>query len=90
MVKDCKKYICDICKKQVYVESDNVEESLKQRAKSSQRHVCQFDLSGSLLNTFNSAKEAAQSFGRPKDSHIGDCCKGRRKTCFGYGWRYER
>ena len=25
----------------------------------------------------------------PKDSHIGDCCKGRRKTCFGYGWRYE-
>ena len=145
-------------------ENYSVEESLRRRTESNQRRVCQFDLSGSLLNTFNSvreaeiavgitgngtigqccarkqghktakgylwlweedkdkinelvksldnghreqkvaqldkdgnviaifnsAKEAAQSFGRPKDSHIGDCCKGRRKTCFGYRWRYER
>lgn len=50
--------------------------------------VAQLDENDSVIAIFNSAKEAAQSFGRTKDSHIGDCCKGRRKTCFGYRWRY--
>lgn len=54
-----------------------------------EQKVAQLDKEGNVIAIFNSAKEAAQSFGRPKDSHIGDCCKGRRKTCFGYGWRYE-
>lgn len=54
-----------------------------------EQKVAQLDKEGKVIAIFNSAKEAAQSFGRPKDSHIGDCCKGRRKTCFGYGWRYE-
>lgn len=54
-----------------------------------EQKVAQLDKDGNIIAVFNSAKEAAQSFGRPKDSHIGDCCKGRRKTCFGYGWRYE-
>lgn len=54
-----------------------------------EQKVAQLDKDGNVIAVFNSAKEAAQSFGRPKDSHIGDCCKGRRKTCFGYGWRYE-
>ena len=54
-----------------------------------EQKVAQLDENGNIIAIFNSAKEAAQSFGRPKDSHIGDCCKGRRKTCFGYGWRYE-
>ena len=55
-----------------------------------EQKVAQLDKDGNVIAIFNSAKEAAQSFGRPKDSHIGDCCKGRRKTCFGYRWRYER
>ena len=53
-----------------------------------EQKVAQLDKNGNVIAIFNSAKEAAQSFGRLKDSHIGDCCKGRRKTCFGYGWRY--
>ena len=52
--------------------------------------VAQLDKEGNTIAIFNSAKEAAQFLGRPKDSHIGDCCKGRRKTCFGYRWKYER
>lgn len=55
-----------------------------------EQKVAQLDKDGNVIAIFNSAKEAAQSFGKSKDSHIGDCCKGRRKTCFGYGWRYER
>ena len=55
-----------------------------------EQKVAQLDKDGNVIAIFNSAKEAAQSFGKSKDSHIGDCCKGRRKTCFGYRWRYER
>lgn len=55
-----------------------------------EQKVAQLDKDGKVIAVFNSAKEAAQSFGKSKDSHIGDCCKGRRKTCFGYRWRYER
>lgn len=53
------------------------------------QRVAQLDENDKVIAIFNSAKEAAQSFGRVKDSHIGDCCKGKRKTCFGYKWRYE-
>lgn len=55
-----------------------------------QQKVAQLDKDGNVIAIFDSAKIAAQSFGRPKDSHICDCCKGKRKTCFGYRWRYER
>lgn len=53
-----------------------------------EQKVAQLDSNDNIIAIFNSAKEAAQSFGRSKDSHIGDCCKGRRKTCFGYKWKY--
>ena len=55
-----------------------------------EQKVAQLDKDGNVIAIFNSAKEAAQFFGKLKDSHIGDCCKGRKKTCFGYRWRYER
>lgn len=53
-----------------------------------EQKVAQLDSNDNIIAIFNSAKEAAQSFGKSKDSHIGDCCKGRRKTCFGYKWKY--
>lgn len=52
------------------------------------KKVAQLDKDGNIIAIFNSAKEAAQFFGQQKDSHIGDCCKGKRKTCFGYRWKY--
>ena len=52
------------------------------------QQVAQLDINGNIIAVFASAKEAAKSFGRKKDSHIGDCCKGRRKTCFGYRWQF--
>lgn len=65
-------------------------DKLKQsrRSVSQMQKVEQLSLQNEHIAFFNTAKEAAQSFGKAKDSHIGDCCKGRRKTCFGYKWRY--
>ena len=36
---------------------------------------------------FNSIKEASEWCGVGR-SHIGSCCKGKRKTCGGYHWEY--
>ncbi|MBO5711413.1 MAG: GIY-YIG nuclease family protein [Acholeplasmatales bacterium] len=52
------------------------------------QRVVQLDACGNILNIFKNAKEAAQACGRDHDRHIGDCCKGKKKTCFGYQWRF--
>jgi hypothetical protein len=36
-----------------------------------------------------SAKEAQRSLGMSSSSTITACCRGRRKTCGGYTWKYE-
>lgn len=42
-----------------------------------------------VLNTFNSIQQAANYINKPAGtSHISDVAKGRRKTAYGYKWRY--
>lgn len=68
-----------------------VEESLKRRSNSNQKRVCQFDLSGQLLNTFESIKEAEIAIGIEGNGSIGQCCamKPGHKTVKGYLWLWE-
>lgn len=37
---------------------------------------------------FNSVFDAGAYYGKPKNSHISDCCSGKRKTALGYRWAY--
>ena len=74
-------------------QKDLIQERIKQlrmarRSIPAMQQVAQLDSNGNIIAVFANAKEAAKSFGRKKDSHIGDCCKGRRKTCFGYMWQF--
>lgn len=74
-------------------QKDLIQELVKQlqiarRSIPVMQQVAQLDSCGNIIAIFANAKEAAKSFGRKKDSHIGDCCKGRRKTCFGYMWQF--
>ena len=50
--------------------------------------VAKFSSDGELLEVFNSTTEAAQSIGAYNGAHITECCKGRRKKCGGYIWKY--
>ena len=57
--------------------------------------VNQYDLQGNYIQTFPSVKNAAISLGKLKNyadrgciSHISDVCKGKRKTAYGYIWKY--
>ena len=49
--------------------------------------VYQYDLRNNLLNTFESASEAARFLGDVhKNSHISQAIRGIRKTAYGYKW----
>ncbi len=50
--------------------------------------VNQFDLDGNFIKRFGSIVEAAHEFGLYNGSHISDVCRGKRKQCKGYIWKY--
>lgn len=56
--------------------------------------IHQYDLTGKYIQTFESEKSAARAV-RPNTTsvggvagHIGEVCKGKRKTAYGFIWRY--
>ena len=51
--------------------------------------VHQYDLQGNYLRSFGSTHAAADYLGKHGVSHIADVCKGKRKTAYGYKWKYE-
>ena len=50
--------------------------------------VLQLDLNNNIINRFSSASEA-ERYLNGRGSHIGCCCLGKRKTAYGYKWKYE-
>ena len=56
--------------------------------------VNQYNLQGNFIQSFPSAKAAAISLGkitstsRGASSHISDVCRGKRKTAYGYIWKF--
>ena len=56
--------------------------------------INQYDLKGNFIKSFPSAKSAAESLGKitttskGASSHISDACKGKRKTAYGYIWKF--
>ena len=51
------------------------------------KKVVQLTLDGDLVKVWDSAKDAVREEGF-SDSHISNCCKGKRKTHRGYKWVY--
>lgn len=51
--------------------------------------VNQYSLMGEYINTFNSIKEAKLALQKHTSSgHISECCAGKRKSAYGYIWKY--
>ena len=50
--------------------------------------VLQLDSNNNIINRFSSASEAERHL-NGKGSHISCCCLGKRKTAYGYKWKYE-
>lgn len=58
--------------------------------------VNQYDLQGNFIQSFPSLRMAAESLGKitptskGATSHISDVCKNKRKTAYGFIWRFEQ
>lgn len=56
--------------------------------------INQYDLEDNFIKSFPSAKAAAESLGKitttskGATSHITDVCRGKRKTAYGYKWKF--
>lgn len=56
--------------------------------------INQYDLQGNFIQSFPSARAAALTLGKitstskGASSHISDVCKGKRKTAYGYIWKF--
>ena len=56
--------------------------------------VNQYDLQNNFIQSFSSAKAAAEALGKitsssnGASSHISDVCRGKRKTAYGFIWRF--
>ena len=58
-----------------------------------------FDKDGKYIRSFSSIKEATRFLMESTDSknkkcntyksHISDCCRGIRKTCMGFKWKFK-
>ena len=53
------------------------------------KRVYQYDLSGNFIAEFPSTMEVQRRMGI-QNSLIGKCCRGKRKTCHRFIWRYSR
>lgn len=51
--------------------------------------VCKYTKDGKYVETFWSAMEAARACNRSSNSMIVGCCKGKRKTAYGFIWKYD-
>lgn len=60
----------------------------KRVGESNQIPILKYSLSGELLHEYSSAKEAETENGYKRGT-ICNCCKGRRKTAYGYVWKYK-
>jgi hypothetical protein len=50
--------------------------------------VKQYDMNNNYIKTFSSIKEAERETGA-SNKHLSSVCKGKRRSCGGYIWKYE-
>jgi hypothetical protein len=51
-------------------------------------HIIQFDLNLNFIKEYQSIQKASKYLNK-KPSAICECCKGKRKTAYGYIWKYK-
>lgn len=52
------------------------------------KEVYQYDKNGKFIHSYPSLAEAARALGLARGTRIGECCRGKLKSCAGFVWRY--
>lgn len=55
---------------------------------SENKKIVMLTLTNNIVRKFESSYKAAKFIGKTRQ-HIIDCCKGKRKTAYGYKWKYD-
>lgn len=87
----CDKYHCDSHHLSKILKSFNVAVKTSEQVNKykPENQINQYDKQNNLINSFPSAKAAAEYLQiKGGHAHIIEVCKGRRKTAYGYIWRY--
>ena len=53
-----------------------------------EKPIIQYDTNGIFISEYASVSEAGNAVGTANFGNITNCCKGKRKTAYGYVWRY--
>lgn len=79
---------------------NNMRETMKQRTESGnnklinnniKKPVDQYSLDGMFIKTWESCSEVKKYFNLDShNSHIGMVCNGKRKSCYGYIWKWHK
>lgn len=65
------------------------EEKTTQGRVACRNGVAKLDLkTGEIIEVFPSITEGCRSVGKKQSGHIASVCKGKRKSAYGYGWKY--
>ena len=81
----------------VILKNNNIERltSSESAARATGKVINQYSLNDEYIQSFPSAKAAAESLGKISStsngasSHISDVCRGKRKTAYGYKWKFS-
>lgn len=71
---------------------DNIQHAVKNglyNKKRKGRKIIQYNLEGKLLKEWNNIREIMEELKIKSDSHIYDCCNGKRKKCYNSIWKYK-
>lgn len=65
------------------------EESRKRATEKISMVVLQFDKKGNFIREFSSTREADEFYSSGRGHHIADVCNGKRKSSYGFIWKYK-
>ena len=69
--------------------SKQTEEHKRNAANANKIPIKQYNLDGLLISLWKSAADASKYLGR-NHAHIVQCCRGQRRTAYGYRWEYDK
>lgn len=81
---------CDVTTVRKILRANNIE--IKTSGQVLSQPIDQYDLQGNFIQTLASSAEASRLVAKGKSgeaSHIRDACKGKRKTAYGYIWKFH-
>lgn len=81
--EEAKRKICEAGKGRI-----TSDETKKKLGIINRKKVIQYDINYNFIKEWDSIVEASNTLNISK-THIGECCKGKRKTTGGYKWEYK-